>query len=216
MVKFLCGRELLLLDSVCMFSLSFLQRVGAVCGFMVPIVAFSCIGVAFWAYPGFSWFNNALSDLGVGSSVSAPVFNVGLLTAGLFCFFFAVFGLFNHFKYGIAGRVGSIVFAVAAVWLMAIGVFNESFWPVHFIVAVAFFVTLPVAFLVLAVVLYRRQVVKLAVFTLVSFFVAAVPWVLFFFVRYVPNVAIPEIISSLAGSIWIVILSYRMFKNVEH
>ncbi|MCL2173329.1 MAG: DUF998 domain-containing protein [Candidatus Bathyarchaeota archaeon] len=196
-----------------MFRLSFLQRVGVVCGFVVPIVAFCCIGVAVLFYPEFSWFGNALSDLGVVSGVSAPVFNFGLLAAGLFCFFFAVFGLFDHFKDSFVGRVGSIVFAVAAVWLMAIGVFNESFWPIHFIVAAAFFVTLPFALLILTVALYRRQEVKLAVFTLISSFVAALPWLLLFIVRYVSNVAIPEIISSLTVSIWIVVLSYRILKT---
>jgi hypothetical membrane protein len=198
-----------------MFQWSFLQRIGVICGFVMPIVAFGCIGVAILFYPEFSWFNNALSDLGVGLGVSAPVFNFGLLIAGLLCFFFAGFGLFNHFKNGIVGRVGSIIFAVAAVWLMAIGVFNESFWPVHFIVAMAFFVTLPVALLVLTVALYRCQAVKLAVFTLVSSFVVAVPWILFVIVRYVPNVAIPEIISSLAVSFWVIVLSYRILKTAS-
>ena len=196
-----------------MFNSFSLQRFGAVCGFVVPVVAFVCIGLAILFFSGFSWFDNALSDLGVGSGVSAPLFNFGLFISGLFCFFFAVFGLFNHFKEGLVGRVGSILFAVASVWLMAIGVFNESFWPMHFVVAVAFFVTLPLSLLVLTVVLYRQQVVKLAVFTLGTSFVAVIPWVLFFMVRYVPNVAIPEIISSLAVSLWVIVLSCSLFKS---
>jgi len=196
-------------------NLSFLQRVGAVCGFIVPIVAFGCIGLAIVFYPDFSWTGNALSDLGVVSGVSAPVFNLGLVVAGLLCFFFAALGLFNCFKYAVVGRLGAVVFAVASVWLMAIGVFNESFWPVHFVVAVLFFVTLPVALLVLTVTLYQARKVFLTVFTLASFFIAALPWVLYCFVPYVPNVAIPETISSIAGSIWIIILSYRMFKTVK-
>jgi len=193
----------------------FLQKIGAVCGFLVPIVAFGSIGIAILSYPAFSWVNNALSDLGVVAGVTAPVFNLGLLTAGLLCFFFAVTGLFSYFKSGVVGKLGVGFFVVAAVWLMAIGVFNESFWPIHFIVAVLFFVTLPVALLVLTVALYLRREVKLAVFTLISSIVAAVPWVLYVIVFYVPNVAIPEAISSLIGSIWIVTLSYRIFKTAK-
>ncbi|MCL2643624.1 MAG: DUF998 domain-containing protein [Candidatus Bathyarchaeota archaeon] len=201
-----------------MFRLSFLQRFGGVCGFAVPIVAFGCIGVAVGLCSEFSWFNNALSDLGVVSGVSAPVFNVGLFVSGLLCFFFAVFGLLGYFKKGVGGvvgRVGSIVFGVAAVWLMGVGIFNESFWPVHFVVAVLFFVTLPVALVVLTGALYQCQEVKLAVFTLVSSFVVAIPWIFYFMVHYVPNVAIPEIISSLVCSFWIIIMSYKILKTAK-
>jgi hypothetical membrane protein len=105
-----------------------------------------------------------------------------------------------------------IFFATAAVWLMAIGVFNMDFWPVHFIVAVSFFVTLPVALLILTAALYLHRAVNLVVFTLCSSVVAAIPWVLYLIMPYVPNVAIPEIISSLVGSIWIVTISYKIFK----
>jgi hypothetical membrane protein len=98
---------------------------------------------------------------------------------------------------------------------MAIGVFNESFYPVHFVVAVLFFVTMPVAFWVLAVALYLRRKVGLAFFTLFSSVVAATPWLLYIIVRYVPNVAIPEVISALISSIWIIIISYKMVKTTN-
>jgi hypothetical membrane protein len=139
-----------------------------------------------------------------------------LFAAGLVCFFFAAMGLFNYFKsVGVVGKLGSIVFAVVAVWLMAIGIFNESFWSIHFIVAILFFVTMPVALLILTVTLYQHKEVKLAVFTLFSFFIAATPWLLYIIVPYVPNVAVPEIISSLICSIWVVVLSYRLFETVK-
>jgi hypothetical membrane protein len=182
----------------------------------MSMVAFGCIGVAIFLYPEFSWFGNALSDLGVVSGVSAPVFNFGLFVAGLLFFFFVIFGLFSYFKNdGVLGRMGSAVFAVAAICLMAIGVFNESFWPMHFIVAVSFFITLSVALLILTAVLYRRREFKLAIFTLVSSFVVVVPWIFFFFVRYVPNVAIPEAISSFVGSFCIGVISYKILKTTK-
>lgn len=198
-----------------MFDQSLLQRVGAVCGFAVPCVAFGCIWAAILFFPGFSWFYNALSDLGVASGLSAPLFNFGLVVSGLLCFLFAVTGLFNYFRNDVVGRSGSVIFAAAAVWLAAIGVFNANFWPAHFIAAVLFFVTLPVAFLVMTAALYRRQEVKLAVFTLVSSFAAAAPWIFYLVLRYAPNVAIPETISGLIGSFWIVVLSYRALKTAK-
>ncbi|MCL2142211.1 MAG: DUF998 domain-containing protein [Methanimicrococcus sp.] len=196
-----------------MIDRSALQKIGAVCGFAVPIIAFGSISAAIVSYPEFSWTGNALSDLGVVPGITAIFFNLGLLIAGLLCFFFAAAGLMSCFKNSVVGKIGAIVFAAAAVWLMAIGVFNENFWSLHFIVAVLFFVTLPIALWVLMAALYLRREVKLAVFTLFSSFAAAVPWLLYFIVRYAPNLAIPEIISGLVGSIWIVVISYKIFKT---
>ncbi|MDR2203152.1 MAG: DUF998 domain-containing protein [Nitrososphaerota archaeon] len=189
-----------------------LQKLGALCGFMVPIVAFGCIGMAILSFPEFSWINNALSDLGVVAGVTGVVFNFGLFVAGLLCFFFAVVGLFNYFKNSAVGKLGSVVFAVAAVCLMNIGVFNENFWSVHFVFAVLFFVTLPVAFCVLAVVLYLVREINLAVFTLGSMVGVAMPWIVYFLMVSTSNVAVPEFISSVVGSIWIAFMSYKLLK----
>jgi hypothetical membrane protein len=190
-----------------------LQKFGVVCGFVFPLVAFCCIGVAIVSYSEFSWFDNALSDLGVVSGVTAFSFNWGLFTAGVLGFFFATVGMFNFFKKCAAGKVGAAAFAMAAIWLMAIGIFNESFTPVHFIVSILFFITLPVALCILTAALYLKSEVKLAIFTLSSSFIAAAPWILLFTLHYVPNVAIPETISAIAGSIWVITISYKMFKT---
>jgi len=192
-----------------------LQRFGAVCGFVFPFVALCCIGMAIVSYSEFSWFDNALSDLGVVSGVTAFVFNWGLFTAGVLGFFFATVGLFNFLKNSAICKVGATVFAVATIWLSAIGIFNESFSPTHFIVSLLFFVTLPSALWILTAALYLKGEVKLAFFTLSSSLIAAAPWLLFFMFHYTPNVAIPEIISALAGSIFVIIISYKMLKTLN-
>jgi hypothetical membrane protein len=192
-----------------------LQKFGVICGFVFPLVAFCCIGVAVWSYPEFSWLDNALSDLGVVSGVTAFSFNWGLFTAGVLGFFFAAVGLFNFFKKSAIGKVGAAVFAVAAIWLMAIGIFNERFSPTHFIVAILFFITLPAALCILTVALYQKGAVKFAIFTLSTSFIAAAPWLLFFMFHYVANVAIPETISAIAGSIWVITISYKMLKTTK-
>ena len=190
-----------------------LQKTGAVCGFAVPVAAFGSIGAAIVSYPEFSWTNNALSDLGVVPGITAIFFNLGLVIAGLLCFFFAAAGFLSYFKNSAAGKIGAIVFAAAAVWLAAIGIFNKNIWAIHFAVAVLFFVTLPIALWVLTAALYLRREMKLVVFTLVFSFVAAAPWLLYFIVRYAPNIAIPEIISGFVGAIWIVVISFKMLKT---
>jgi len=196
-----------------MFHPSFFQRIGAVCGFLMPVVVFGCIGAAIALCSEFSWFNDSLSDLGIAAGVSAIIFNFGLVVAGLLCFFFSAAGLFNYFKNSVVGRAGSVIFAAVAVWLAGIGIFNENLWTLHLIVTVLFFVTLALALFTLTVALYRRQEVQLARFTLISAFVAAAPWVLYVTMRYAPDMAIPEIISAFVCSFWIVVLSYKMFKT---
>jgi hypothetical membrane protein len=186
-------------------------RLGAICGIFAPTVALISITVAIVFYPAFNWENNALSDLGVVSGITGPVFNFGLFAAGLLAFIFAVFGLFNFFKSWV-GKAGSILFAVTAISLMAIGVFNENFSPTHYIVSVAFFASAPLSLFVITGAFGLSRQLKLAVFTVFVGVAAAIPWILEFTVHYVPNVAIPEIVSGLAVSVWVIILCKKMLS----
>jgi len=189
------------------------QRIGALIGLAVPILAFTCIFAAILSYPAFSWTNNALSDLGVVQGITSQTFNFGLFISGLLAFTFALIGLFNYFNSNKVGKAGALTFAAATVALMAIGIFNEDFRPTHFIVSVLFFTILPIALWVITAALYLKREHKLAVFTVIASIAAATPWILYYTLHYVPNVAIPEFISSLAGSIWLVVISYKMLKK---
>ena len=90
------------------------QRIGAASGIVAPIIAFICILTAIASYSPFSWTNNALSDLGVVSGITASLFNFGLLASGILAFNFAIFGLFTYFGKRWVGKIGSAVFAAAA------------------------------------------------------------------------------------------------------
>jgi hypothetical membrane protein len=192
-----------------------LQKFGAACGLAAPILAFSCISIAIASYSAFNWTNNALSDLGVQMGITGPVFNFGLIGAGVLGFLFATLGLFNFFRDSLVGKAGALAFAAATVALIAIGIFNEHFRPTHYIVSVAFFAILPLGLWVITAALYLRHQTKLASFTLLSSFVAAAPWILYFTLHYVPNVAIPETISGLTGSIWLITTSYKVLKTTK-
>ncbi len=189
------------------------QSAGAIIGIAVPILAFTCILTAISSYPAFSWTNNALSDLGVVPGVTSQIFNSGLFTSGLLAFIFAIFGLFTYFGKNVVGKAGALTFAAATIALMAIGIFNEDFRPTHYIVSVLFFTILPIALWIITAGLYLKRELKLAIFTVLASIAAATPWILYFTIHYVPNVAIPEFISSLAGSIWLVVISYKMLKE---
>lgn len=188
------------------------QSIGALIGLTVPILAFACIFIAINSYPAFSWTHNALSDLGVVPGITSQTFNFGLFASGILGFTFSITGLLNYFNSNRVGKAGALAFAAATLALMAIGIFNEDFRPTHFIVSVLFFTILPIALWIITAGLYFKREVKLAVFTVASSIAAATPWILYYTIHYAPNVAIPEFISSMAGSIWLVVISFKMLK----
>ena len=187
-------------------------KIGSALGIATPIVAFTCIIIAIASYPAFSWTNNALSDLGVIPGLTGSLFNFGLFASGFLGLVFAVFGLANYFIKSPVGKAGSGFFAAATVALMAIGVFNESFSPTHYIVSVAFFTLAPIALFALAGAFALSKQRKMAAFTVIVAILAALPWLVLFAFNYVPNVAIPEAFSGLALSAWTIVLSKKMFK----
>jgi hypothetical membrane protein len=191
-----------------------LQRFGAACGIVTPVLAFTCILTAIASYPAFSWTRNALSDLGVVSGVTGPLFNFGLYVSGFLIFIFAVLGLFTYLRQWV-GKIGAAFFAATGAVLVGIGFFPENMVPYHYLFSVAFFVLLPISLLVITVAFALRRQAKMAVFTLLTAVVAALPWLLYFYIQYVPGVAIPEAISGLAGSVWAVVLGYKMLRSAS-
>jgi hypothetical membrane protein len=188
------------------------QRIGAACGMVSPIVAFICILIAIASYPAFSWTNNALSDLGVVSGLTASLFNFGLFVSGVLAFNFSIFGLFTYFGKSWVGKIGSIIFAAATLALIAISVFNENFSPTHYLVSVAFFTLAPIALFILTFGFWLNHQRDMATFTVVFGVAAALPWILLFTFNYVANVAIPEFLSALAVSVWAVFLGKKMLN----
>lgn len=189
------------------------QRLGASAGIVAPILGFACILSAIATYLPFSWTNNALSDLGVVSGVTGALFNFGLVASGFLAFNFAIFGLFTYFGKSWVGKIGSVVFAGATLALIAIGVFNESYSPTHYLVSVTFFMLAPISLFILTSAFWLCNQRRMAVFTVMVGFIAALPWLLFFAFNYVPNVAIPESVSGIAVSTWAIVVGRKMLKT---
>lgn len=190
-------------------------KVAAGCGIIGPVLAFTCILLAINSYPQFSWTSNALSDLGVVSGITAPLFNSGLIVSGLLCLAFAVFGLFTLLRERFVGKIGAFLFASSCLALVAIGIFTEDFTPIHYLVSVTFFVLTPISMLIIAGAFWAMNKLRIAAFTLIMALVGAAPWILLFAIRYVSGVAVPEAISSLAGSVWVVAFSVIMLKQAS-
>jgi len=189
-------------------------KISGICGVLAPFFAFALIFLAVASYPQFSWLDNALSDLGVVPSVTAVLFNCGLIVSGVLCFIFAT-GVFAFLGVKTVGRVGAFFLVLASLALVAIGIFSESFGSVHFFVSVAFFVFLPVSMIVVVGAFWLMRQVRMAVFTLLTAVAAAAPWILLVLVRYVSGVAVPEVVSAFAGSVWAVVLSGKMLKQAS-
>lgn len=189
-------------------------KISGVCGTIAPIVAFTFILLAILNFPQFSWTGNALSDLGVQEGVTAILFNSGLVIGGILALVFAS-GLFVLQK-TMLGRIGVFIFVLAALAFMAIGVFSENVEPTHYYVSVTFFVLFPVSMLVIGAAFLLTAKVKMGLFTFLTAITAALVWVLQFAMRYVPNVAIPETISALLASTWIIVLGFKMLKEASH
>ncbi len=189
-----------------------LLRVAGIAGLATPIFVFVCIFVAITSWSNFNWPGNALSDLGVQWGFTATLFNTALVIGGL-SFMVVSAGLWEFLGSRWVGKLGVGLFLVACVALVCIGIFNETFSPTHYIVSVMFFVSMPISFLVFVAGLWLEGHHRMSVVTLMLGVIAAAVWILQFAVQYVPNLAIPETISGLAGCAWAMAMGYLMLKK---
>lgn len=125
-----------------------LRRAGALCGIAGPLAFLALYAFAAHSDPEYVFFRNYLSDLGVGRAAWA--FNSAVIIAGALTIPFVLLGV----RPGLEGRVmpwvASVVFAVAATFLMLVGVFTEDAGDLHYTVSVGFFVSIEVGLGVLA------------------------------------------------------------------
>ena len=126
-----------------------LGKLAGLCGLLTPVVAFTAIGASIALSPWFSWARNALSDLGALSSPVWPVFNTGLVVAGLLASFFS-YGLLRRAK-GSLGKVGSAILLIGSISLALIGLLPEDTGLPHLTAAMAFFLLSPAGLVVIGV-----------------------------------------------------------------
>ena len=203
------------------------SRFAAVCGILGPLIAFTAILVAIGVSASwFSWFDNALSDLGhpfrlggssgtPGVNLAAPIFNSGLIACGIITLPLAFRLILQRDHKSIIGSVGGIFLLVSQFFLIGIGVLNEAFGDLHFIVSVGFFVTVLLFGMIYGVTLALASETRW--FGVVAFLLAivgAVFWVAYF-LDLVPwsGVAIPEIVSAAAVIVWVIPLCIRLYRR---
>lgn len=175
------------------------HRKYALFGVVGPLVAYFFVVLSIMLSPWFSWRSNALSDLGhsVKSDV-APLFNFGLLLAGLFVVVYSVTTFRNHARYT------SYCLFISALMLQLVATFDEVYGVFHVIVSVLFFVSLGFASIVYAV--ERKSIPALA-----AFMIGLGSWILYFAELYSAGIAVPETISSVAAIPWVVLSALRTY-----
>jgi len=170
-------------------------------------ISYALILLAISLAPWFSWFNNALSDLGntalSRSSNSAPVFNSGLVLGGALVFAFSVL-LAREAGFSWKYVVWSVPLSLASADLALIGVFNESFGEIHLIVSVVFFFLTALTLLLFSYVSFPLGLPRVGAISLMlgvfcsAMWVARFPW---------QGVAIQEASTSIASAAFVVIIS---------
>jgi len=171
-------------------------------GLTAPIVAFISIIISIILSPGFSFTNNALSDLGVWKN-HGIIFNAGLAISGFMIVIFSA-DMFRRARSPWKSVSASTI--LVGIFLVFVGVFNENFGKIHFLFSVLFFVSLAFVILLSIFLLIRaRQHLSATIFSLL-FLCAAASWLLPL-IDVVSNVAIPETVSALVGCVWLIWLA---------
>ena len=188
------------------------HRITGFFGILSPLLTFLLIFFAINSYDSFSWELNALSDLGVISGVTSYLFNFGLIIGGFLCLFFAIglFFVFNNKKFG---RISVFFFFLSYCFLIAIGLFPENVKPIHYLVSVAFFLFLPISLILVSSSFYFDNKLSWALFSILIAVITAIPWILNFSTDLFKAVAIPETISGLAVSVWVIIMGLKILLD---
>jgi hypothetical membrane protein len=178
----------------------------ALFGIVGPLVAYTSIAISISLSPWFTWRKNALSDLGHATrSDVAYIFNLGLLLAGFLILIYSITVLGKKAKYT------SISLALSAFFLQLISTFNEIYGNYHYLVSVAFFVSIIISSTVYAI--EKRSLIGS-----VSVIIGLLTWMLHFIGLNNLGIAVPETISSAIVSSWIIISAIEIYlgrtKNI--
>jgi len=179
-----------------------ITKIAGLCGVLVPIVVFVCIGLSMAQAPWFRWTHNALSDLGIKSNAAA-FFNIGMMLGGILTFVFSL-GLIRI----LSNKIGAYFLSLSALGLIGIGLFPETIFTLHFISSATFFVLLALSLLLIGLKIkqdpFERNMGMLATL----FAMVAISSTVFLLI--LEGVAIPESISCFPAFIWCMIYGVKM------
>jgi hypothetical membrane protein len=173
------------------------KRAYAFFGLIGPLTAIFLVFVSIILSPWFSWWNNALSDLGHSlKSEVALLFNFGLLSSGFCVIVYSITVLRSQAKYS------SFLLIMAGLSLQLIATFDEVYGSLHFLVSVLFFLSL--GFGSAAFIIEKKSALALA-----ALIVGSASWTMYGAGAYSAGIAVPEAISAIAAFAWVMLSAIR-------
>jgi hypothetical membrane protein len=179
-------------------------------GMVGSVIGYALIAIALAASSWFSWFNNALSDLG-NTSVhpnTAWIFDSGLVIAGLLSTIFSALLMWENrsWKY----LLWSLPLTLAAMDLILIGIFNESFGAIHGIVSVIFFFMIALSLFLFSYVSFPLGMPRLGAVALIFGIISSAVWIAHFPWK---GIAIQEASTSALAAIFIFLIAWKMARK---
>jgi hypothetical membrane protein len=180
--------------------------ISRICGVISPLTGLIFIWIAVHNSPWFRWTEEDLSVLGVNGSAAA-FFNCGLVLTGLLSLAFVIgpgrsLLLRQPLEYA---AILSLVFGSIA--LAIIGLVPRTNAIPHNIASGAFFILIPLGMFVIGLSLIKSTQLPLGIFSMVTAILmvglqlAPWPW---------QGGAIPQLLSSLPWSLWMVTMGIRL------
>jgi hypothetical membrane protein len=178
-----------------------LVRLFAIFGMLAPILGIVIIFTSITIAPAFKWDKNAISDLGVGG-FEAVIFNSGMgMTAAVMMLFSAC--LFEYTKDSGIGLAGAAIHLAGSISLLGVGIANKNVEPWHMVAAISLFVAMPLSSLLMGFYQYKRGDYIFPILAAICTLIAIGVW----FAK-LPSIAIPEIISISAMTVWQILFAY--------
>jgi hypothetical membrane protein len=132
------------------------RRIGTTCGLLGPSVFMVLYVLAMANDHEYTFFENWLSDLGVGAAAWA--FNSAVIIAGCLTIPFALLALRPVLGGGIIVDLAVGFTLGGAVFLILVGIYTEDYEDLHSIVSVGFFLSMQIALLFYSLSFYRAPV----------------------------------------------------------
>jgi hypothetical membrane protein len=179
-----------------------ITRIAGVCGILLPVVIFTCLGLSVASSPWFTWTQHALSDFGIQES-TAFLFNYGMIIGGLLAFIFSL-GLMRI----LANKIGAFVLALSSLALIGVGIFPETVFTIHFLTSSSFFILLAFGLLIIGVTsgynAFERTIGLLAMVLVLIALGSTV------FLFHFDGIAVTEAFCCFPAFIWCAIVGVKM------
>ncbi|MEM4312408.1 MAG: DUF998 domain-containing protein [Nitrososphaerales archaeon] len=184
-----------------------LLLIGALSGIVGPPLTLSMVIIAVLLAPWFSWYNNALSDLGI--SDVANLFNGALILGGISGILFSL-GLREALKSKNCFTLGITIFMMGSLSLILVGIFTEFYGSLHFYFSASFFLLTPIGMIIIGL----SRIKILGFYGYYGIFAGIISLIIIFqvVIPVLKGAAIPEILSSLTIASWIISLSTKILK----